>query len=142
MHNLNDSPPMDYSERGQIVAEMQDKLSWSLQVAELARLLPFMDLGMFSVHQRQEVFEELINDVAGLFERLQDAEALSACALMLVHAASVKHPAAANTAVQTAQVLVDTCSQQLISAVDVVGQTSDTQLAVRGLKLTLLLACH
>lgn len=133
---------MDYSERGQIVAEMQDKLSWSLQVAELARLLPFMDLGMFSVHQRQEVFEELINDVAGLFERLQDAEALSACALMLVHAASVKHPAAANTAVQTAQVLVDTCSQQLISAVDVVGQTSDTQLAVRGLKLTLLLACH
>jgi hypothetical protein len=61
---------------------------------------------------------------------------------MLVHAASVKHPAAANTAVQTAQVLVDTCSQQLISAVDVVGQTSDTQLAVRGLKLTLLLACH
>jgi hypothetical protein len=61
MHNLNDSPPMDYSERGQIVAEMQDKLSWSLQVAELARLLPFMDLGMFSVHQRQEVFEELIN---------------------------------------------------------------------------------
>jgi hypothetical protein len=89
-----------------------------------------MDLGMFSVQQHEEMFEELNNAVAGLFERLQDAEALSACALALVHAASLKQPALANTAMQTAQVLLETCSQQLVSAVDAVGQTSDTQLAV------------
>jgi hypothetical protein len=93
-------------------------------------MLPFMDLGMFSIQQHEEALEELINDVAGLFERLQDAEGLSACALALVHAASLKQLALANSAVQTAQVLLETCSQQLVSAVDAVGQTSDTQLAV------------
>ena len=101
------------------------------QVAELARCVPLMDCAMFSSQRAEAAFEALVGDAAGLFERLQDTEALSALAAALVHAAALEQPGLSDAAAQAAQVLVDTVSGQVAAAGERLGRTDDAALAVR-----------
>jgi hypothetical protein len=103
-----------------------------MQAAELANLVPHLDTALFSVQHREPLFEELISELAALFERLHDTDALSALALALHHCAGLPQPPLADVAGHAADVLLTTCVKTLESAAAALAHINDNDLRVRG----------
>ena len=102
-----------------------------MQVAELAKVVPHLDAEMFTVQQRQPLFDSLVGELAALFERLNDTDALSALAAALHHCTALPQPPLADGASRTADVMTASCIEQLSEAADAVGRLSDRDLKVR-----------
>lgn len=96
-----------------------------MQVKELVSILEHLDYAVYVAHNHNAAFEDLVNDVAGLFERSQDSDALAAAAAALAHCAQLPQLQLCEAATQTAAVLrskavdkLDECAEQLSSISD------------------------
>lgn len=96
-----------------------------MQVKELVGILRHLDYAVYVAHNHNAAFEDLVNDVAGLFERAQDSDALAAAAAALAHCAQLPQLQLCEAATQTSAALrskavdkLDECAEQLSSISD------------------------
>ena len=73
-------------------------------------MVPHLDAEMFTVQQRQPLFDSLVGELAALFERLNDTDALSALAAALHHCTALPQPPLADGASRTADVMTAAAS--------------------------------
>eukprot|EP00892_Ulva_mutabilis_P001238 jgi/Ulvmu1/11114/UM070_0030.1 len=95
-------------------------------VKALVGVLQHLDYGVYVAHSHSAAFEDLVNDVAGLFERSQDSDTLTATAATLAHCAQLPQLRLCEAATQTAGALqakaaekLDACALRLSSITDV-----------------------
>lgn len=101
------------------------RLARAVQVKEFVGILRHLDYGVYVAHSHNAAFEDLVNDVAGLFERSQDVDTLAATAATLAHCARLPQLRLCEAAAQTASALqakavdkLDECAEQLSSVAD------------------------
>jgi hypothetical protein len=102
-----------------------------LQIAELARLVPSLDAAAYAASGHSDLFTETLTELAGLFTRLTDTDALSALAVALARAAALPEPALAAAAAAECDRVGAVCVARLAEAVDVLAALDDAALQAR-----------
>lgn len=102
-----------------------------MQVKELLGILRHLDYAVYVAHSHHAAFADLLDDVAGLFERSQDGAALAAAAAALAHCAQLPQLQLCETAAQTAAVLRSKAVERLDECAERLSTVTDAAMKVR-----------
>jgi hypothetical protein len=90
-------------------------------VGELVGMMCHLDYSLFVAHKRIAAFRALIADVASLFNRMHDVNALTACTQALAHCAQLPQAAlsepakaASDSVLQSTLEKLRACGDQLV----------------------------
>lgn len=98
---------------------------------ELLGILRHLDYAVYVAHSHHAAFADLVDDVAGLFERSQDGAALAAAAAALAHCAQLPQLQLCETATQTAAALRSKAVERLDECAERLSTVTDAAMKVR-----------
>lgn len=102
-----------------------------MQVGELVGMMCHLDYTLFISHKRSAGFKQLVTDVAILFNRMHDVNALTACTQALAHCSQLPQAALSEPAKAASESVLQSTLEKLRACGDQLVQVDESVLMVR-----------